>query len=96
MIFAFALGGVALILHQWWLFWTALGVFAVGGIIAIAVDIFSDVVLDPIHTSDADAHVSPIRRRVKEDAPAELEPKLFLFGHGPSTNREEPRDTEAS
>jgi hypothetical protein len=96
MILAFVLGGVALILHQWWLFWTALGVFAAGGIVAIVVDIFSDVVLDPIHTSDADAHVSPIRRRVKDEAPAELEPKLLLFGHGPSTSREESQDTEAS
>lgn len=96
MIFAFVVGGVALMIHQWWLFWTALGIFVVGGIVAIAVDIFSDVVLDPIHTSDAEAHVSPIRGRVKDEAPAELEPKVSLFGQAPSTQREDPPDAEES
>lgn len=96
ILVAFALGGVALILHQWWLFWTAMGIAVAGGIVAIAVDIFSDVVLDPIHTDQAESHVSPIRHRVKTDAPSELEPKLLLLGHAPSTSRDEREDTDAS
>lgn len=92
----FALGGAALITHQWWLFWTALGVVVVGGIFALVVDIFSDVVLDPIHGEQAEPHVSPIRGRVQGEAPNELEPKVLLFGHAPSTSRDDQEDTEAS
>lgn len=83
----FALGGAALIIHQWWLFWAALGVVVVGGIVALVVDIFSDVVLDPIHAEAAEPHVSPIHGRVTEEAPEQLEPGSFLFGQAPSTSR---------
>lgn len=31
ILIAFAIGGVAPILHQWWLFWAALGTFGAGG-----------------------------------------------------------------
>lgn len=94
----FAVGGVALITYQWWLFWTALGVVVVGAIVALVVDIFSDVVLDPIHGEDAQPHISPVRGRKKEEAPEELEPKLLLFGQAPSTSREsgDQEDAEAS
>lgn len=92
----FVLGGVSLTIHQWWLFWTALGVTVVGGIVALAVDIFADVVLDPIHAEQAEPHVSPIHKRVTEQAPEALEPKLLLFGHAPSTSRDDRDDAEAS
>ncbi|MBO0891177.1 MAG: hypothetical protein J2P14_09685 [Acidothermales bacterium] len=58
----FVLGGIGLILGTWWLFWTALGVVVAGGILAIAIDIFADVELDPLHPGET--HVSPIRREL--------------------------------
>lgn len=68
----FVLGGVALIIATWWLFWTALGVVVAGGILAVAIDIFADVELDPLHPGEP--HVSPIRRELTGgDGTAELE-----------------------
>jgi hypothetical protein len=68
----FVLGGVALIVATWWLFWTALGVVVVGGILAVAIDIFADVELDPLHPGEP--HVSPIRNALSGgDGGPELE-----------------------
>lgn len=68
----FTLGGVALILGTWWLFWTAVGVVVVGGILAVAVDIQADVELDPLHPGEP--HVSPARREIAGgDGSTELE-----------------------
>lgn len=68
----FALGGIGLILGTWWLFWTALGVVVAGGILAIAIDIFADVELDPLHPGDS--QVSPIRHELAGgDGTGELE-----------------------
>jgi hypothetical protein len=40
---AFVAGGLALVFGPtWWLFWTALGVAAVGGLLALASGIFDD------------------------------------------------------
>jgi hypothetical protein len=40
---AFVVGGLALVFGPtWWLFWTALGVAAVGGLLALATGIFDD------------------------------------------------------
>jgi hypothetical protein len=58
----FVLGGIALILGLWWLFWTALGIVVAGGILAAAIDIFADVELDPLHPGEP--HVSPIRHEL--------------------------------
>jgi|SRR5918992_2807672 hypothetical protein len=47
IVTGFTVGGVALILGPtWWLFWTALGIVVVGGIVALFSDILADVVLD--------------------------------------------------
>jgi hypothetical protein len=43
----FGVGGAALVPHpKWVLFWVGVGIVAVGGIIAAAVNIFDDVVMD--------------------------------------------------
>jgi hypothetical protein len=40
---AFLVGGFALIFGPtWWLFWAALGLAAIGGLLALATDIFAD------------------------------------------------------
>ncbi|MQA77104.1 MAG: hypothetical protein GEV10_01245 [Streptosporangiales bacterium] len=72
----FTLGGVALILGNWLLFWISVGVVVVGGIFAVAVDIFADVELDPLHEADAEDHVSPIHGTVTERSRDRLEPAV--------------------
>lgn len=81
MLGGFLLGGVALTLGQWWLFLTGGGIVVVGGLLAVATDIFSDVMLDPIHQSHADSHLSPIKGVVSAEAPDEVDPSLP--GHAP-------------
>ncbi len=40
---AFLIGGLALVFGPtWWLFWAALGLAAVGGLLALATNIFDD------------------------------------------------------
>jgi hypothetical protein len=40
---AFLVGGLGLIIGPvWWLFWTGVGIAAVGGLLALATDIFED------------------------------------------------------
>jgi hypothetical protein len=40
---AFLVGGVGLIIGPaWWLFWTGVGIATVGGLLALATDIFED------------------------------------------------------
>lgn len=47
MWIGFAAGGIALVLGPtWWLFWTGVGIVVVGGILALAVGIFDDVIVD--------------------------------------------------
>jgi hypothetical protein len=47
MIAGFVIGGIALTIGPTWpAFWAGVAVFAVGGVLALAVDIFSDVVMD--------------------------------------------------
>lgn len=69
----FTLGGIALIVGRWWLFWVAVGVVVVGGILAVAIDIFADVELDHLHGDDGEPHISPIRHEVAGGS-SELEP----------------------
>lgn len=88
MLAAFAVGGVALTLGAWWLFWTAAAFVVLGGILALVFDVFSDVVLDPIHQQHAEPHVSPIRGTVST-APRQVEPTLP--GHGPDVDATERR-----
>ncbi|MGH3097843.1 MAG: HGxxPAAW family protein [Streptosporangiales bacterium] len=66
----FVLGGVALIVSQWWMFWVGVGIAVVGGIIALAGDIFSNVELDPIVPGEE--HVSPVKGEVTATAPGGL------------------------
>src|SRR5690606_6993759 len=84
IIAGFTLGGFALVFGQWWLFWTAVGVVVVGGIVAAVVDVFADVVLDPIHAEQAEPFVSPTQGEVTAESPDQLEPNMF--GQAPSVS----------
>ena len=43
IVVGFTVGGIALpVGPTWWLFWTAVGIAAVGGLLALAVNIFDD------------------------------------------------------
>jgi len=43
IMFAFLIGGLALVFGPtWWLFWASLGLAAVGGLLALATGIFED------------------------------------------------------
>ena len=47
MIAGFTLGGLGLVTGPtWWVFWLGTAIVAVGGVLALAVGIFSDVVVD--------------------------------------------------
>ncbi|GAA0818042.1 HGxxPAAW family protein [Streptosporangium amethystogenes subsp. fukuiense] len=47
ILLGFTVGGVALCLGpNWMLFWIGTGIVAIGGVVALAVDIFSDVIID--------------------------------------------------
>ena len=70
----FTLGGIALVAGTWWLFWVAVGVVVVGGILAVAVDIFADVELDHLHGADEDTHAGPVEHEVTGRTADALEP----------------------
>ncbi|GAA3410292.1 HGxxPAAW family protein [Streptosporangium vulgare] len=47
ILLGFTVGGVALCLGpNWTFFWVGAGIIAIGGVIALMVDIFSDVIID--------------------------------------------------
>jgi hypothetical protein len=47
ILLGFTVGGVALCVGpNWILFWVGAGIVAIGGVLALAVDIFSDVIID--------------------------------------------------
>jgi hypothetical protein len=47
LIAGFAVGGLGLVFGPtWWVFWLGIAIVAVGGVLALAVGIFSDVVVD--------------------------------------------------
>ncbi|MET8054491.1 MULTISPECIES: HGxxPAAW family protein [unclassified Streptosporangium] len=47
ILLGFTVGGVALCLGpNWMFFWIGTGIVAIGGVVALAVDIFSDVIID--------------------------------------------------
>ncbi|MEV5408016.1 HGxxPAAW family protein [Thermopolyspora sp. NPDC052614] len=59
----FILGGVALCLGPLWgLFWAGVAVAALGGILALVFDVFSDVIVDSRRTMPAAEHHSPFER----------------------------------
>jgi hypothetical protein len=62
MVAGFAVGGLGLVVGPtWWVFWLGIAIVAVGGVLALAMGIFSDVVEDaprempPIAASAGDA-----------------------------------------
>lgn len=92
----FTLGGLALVFGRWWLFWVAFGIVVVGGILAVAIDIFADVQLDPLHQSDADPHVSPVRHEIAGRTLPGLDPAVATADGGgePPAAAEPPGTTE--
>lgn len=54
MLAGFSVGGVGLIVGLWWMFWLGIAIVVVGGIMALVVDVFSDVTLDPINPGDVE------------------------------------------
>jgi hypothetical protein len=57
----FGVGGAALVpTPKWWLFWTGVGIVAVGGIIALAVRIFDDVIMDGPRVVPEERHHSEL------------------------------------
>jgi hypothetical protein len=57
----FGVGGAALVPEpKWWLFWTGVGIVVVGGIIAMAVHIFDDVIIDGPRTVPEERHHSEL------------------------------------
>ncbi|MBX6382141.1 MAG: hypothetical protein IRZ07_04070 [Microbispora sp.] len=64
ILIGFAFGGVALTLGpNWLLVWIGVGICAVGGLIALAVDIFSDVIVDAPRQVPVQDHHSPFEHR---------------------------------
>ena len=66
----FTLGGLGLVVDRWWLFWAGVGVVVLGGILAIAIDIFADVELDHLHSDDT-AAIEPAPTETASVAAAE-------------------------
>jgi hypothetical protein len=60
ILIGFCVGGVALTIGpDWFLFWVGVGICAIGGLLALAFDIFSDVVIDAPRDLPAIEHHSP-------------------------------------
>ncbi|GAA5072101.1 hypothetical protein HNP84_003895 [Thermocatellispora tengchongensis] len=58
ILIGFTVGGVGLTMGpDWLIFWVGAGIVAVGGVVALAVDIFSDVILD------APRQMTPVERQ---------------------------------
>lgn len=57
----FGVGGAALVPHpKWWLFWIGVGIVVVGGIIAMAVHILDDVIMDGPRVAVEERHHSEL------------------------------------
>ncbi len=57
----FGVGGAALVPSpKWWMFWTGVAICAVGGIIAMAVHIFDDVIIDGPRVVPEERHHSEL------------------------------------
>ncbi|MUL39961.1 hypothetical protein FZ103_02005 [Streptomonospora sp. PA3] len=79
----FVLGGVGISLSvNWWLIGIGLGLMAVGSVLFLVTDIFTDVVLDDPHDASEEPHNTPLHRIKSEDRrTAEGEE-----GHRPATD----------
>jgi hypothetical protein len=63
ILIGFITGAAGLILGPNWLvFWIGAGICAVGGLLALAVDIFSDVIIDAPRQMPVQEHRSPLER----------------------------------
>lgn len=63
MIIGFGVSGVALCIGpSWTTFWAGAGIVVVGGILALIVDIWNDVVVDPPRVAPEEAHRSALGR----------------------------------
>src|SRR3954470_1024474 len=68
----FGVGGAAMVAGPaWWLFWTGVGIAALGGIIALAVHIFDDVIVDAPRTVPEEPHHSRVSGR-QPGSPGEI------------------------
>jgi hypothetical protein len=57
----FGVGGASMVpTPKWWLFWVGVGIVAVGGIIAMAVRIFDDVIMDGPREVPEERHPSEL------------------------------------
>jgi hypothetical protein len=69
IVLGFTISGVALTVGpNWFLFWTGAVVIAVGGVLALIFDIFSDVIEDAPRTIAIQEHHSPFERRPEDNA----------------------------
>ncbi|WP_433175926.1 HGxxPAAW family protein [Actinoallomurus sp. CA-150999] len=69
MWIGFAVGGVAMVSGpSWWLFWTGVGIVAVGGVIGLIVRIFDDVIIDAPRVIPEEAHRAVLHARAVESA----------------------------
>jgi hypothetical protein len=67
MWIGFAAGGVAMVIGPaWWLFWTGVGIVAVGGVIGLAVRIFDDVIIDAPRIIPEEPHRAVLHARAIE------------------------------
>jgi hypothetical protein len=61
MWIGFGVGGASLVPEpKWWLFWIGVGIVAVGGIVALAVHIFDDVIMDGPRAIPQETHHSEL------------------------------------
>ncbi|MBP2706012.1 hypothetical protein JOL79_19575 [Microbispora sp. RL4-1S] len=64
ILIGFTIGGVALTLGpNWTLVWVGVGICVVGGLLALAFDIFSDVIVDAPREMAVEEHHSALERR---------------------------------
>ncbi|ADG87500.1 hypothetical protein TBS_24850 [Thermobispora bispora] len=64
ILIGFLLGGVALTMGpNWTLVWVGVGICAVGGVLALVFDVFSDVIVDAPRQVPVEEHYSPFERR---------------------------------
>ena len=67
MWIGFGVGGVAMVSGpSWWLFWTGVGIVAVGGVIGLIVRIFDDVIIDAPRVIPEEAHPAVLHARAIE------------------------------
>lgn len=73
IIAGFLVGGLGLVLGPtWWLFWAGVGIAAVGGILALVVDVFADV---DVVEGVGEPHVTRHEARHAADRPGEQTPR---------------------